>query len=244
MEELLKLLGLNESPLMVIIGAICLAVIAVASFSESIQKLMKLKKEISPHLSKKMEAGKLSRRRFIYGSAATGISIVGGYFLFNLLKIRETFTFISKPNKKGYLIANKKTRAIHHSKLCERHLPDKANQILDFSKIKSPYPHKFRNINIYEVMANKFQTEKNFDEAIIYLKKAIEQSPERVHIYDALAKLYGRQRKYRQINELYKNGEKKITAKLAISQNKRQLRKAKNDISSRLERIKLKYNMV
>ena len=150
MEDFLKLLGIQDNPFVLIVGAICLAIIALASFSESLQKLFKLKKEIAPSIKDKLGGRNISRRGFVISTVSAGLAISGGYFLFGISKVKGWVQFVSKPSEDGYLIANIKSGVIHHSKLCSWHLPDKTNQELDFSKIKNPYAHNFRNINIYE----------------------------------------------------------------------------------------------
>ena len=151
------------------------------------------------------------------------------------------FQFVSSPSEDGYLIANIKSGVIHHAKLCKQHLPDKKNQELDFSKIKKPHAHNYRNLNIYEVMGKQALSEKQFIEAARYFKKAIEETPERVHLYDHLAKLCGRQKKYRLIHELYSNGIKKVAANFDLNQSKQQRKKVANDLRVRLEKVRVKY---
>ncbi len=241
MEELLKLLGIQENPIVIYIGAICLVIIALANFSESILKLIKFKQEASPTIEEQTKKLKISRRGLIFSAISIGLVTAGGYVLNKFLKANGLLSFISKSNAEGYLIANQKTGIVHHSVSCSWHLPNENNQSLDFHGIKNLRSHKFRGLNIYEVMAKQYLMEQRLEEAAKYFKKAIEQTPERVHLYDHLAKIYGKQKKYILIQKLYENGIKKVISKMGSNPNKRQLAKVIDDIKKRQETIKVKY---
>ena len=211
--------------MVVIIGAICLSIIAIANFLDSLNTLLSFLKRKKQKIGVAHSRNIIKRRKFIKIALSIGIVAIGGYLISKILKMKDFFAFVSEPNSDGYLIANKKTGVIHHSKICNWHLPNKSNQVLDFRKLANPRPHKYRNINIYEIMSKQCEQNEQYEESIVFLKKAIDFSPERVHLYDKLVRLYGRQKQYSQIQKVYENGIMKVQAVFVQKQNKQQMNK-------------------
>jgi len=240
-EAFLKILGIQDNPLIIIAGALCLAFIALAHFSESLLKLIENTEKLSKITLKLFANPNFDRRRFLIRAAYLGATTTAVYVACRFVKIKDVLNFISKPSNDGYLIANKKNGIVHHSKLCMYHLPDKENQVLNFSKIDNIRPHSYRGINLYEIMAKQFLKEGEFEKSVVFFRKAIDLTPERVHLYDHLAKLYGRLKKYDHIEKQYGNGVKKITAMLNTDQNQRQLQKVRKDLKKRIEQIQAKH---
>lgn len=236
----LDYLDLSSNPIVAVFGVIFLGIVALAKFSESIQKIVDLINTI-PVAAKNIKLLKVNRRQFFLGTVSVTATVAVGYVFAGFRGGVKTSESCYSSTKEGYLIINKKTKVIHHSELCKSHLP--VNVDHDCRDSKNLRIHNLAGINIYEVIARQFIRDKNYSDAIIFLKKAIEINPERVHLYDGLAKLYGREKNYSQIESLYQNGLMKISSKLAIKKDDRQLMKSKSDIEVRLNKLNQKSKM-
>ena len=246
MEEFLKLIGLEDNPFILGITAISLLIIALAKVTDSLQKISEFVKKVFSTYGNKQPTINFKRRGFLLSSVSLGLAATAGYFLIGPLKPKpahnlsptDPTSLVSSAHTKEHLILNRKTGIIHHSKLCAGHLPNVGNQILDFGETKNVSPHNYKNLNMYEVIAKQHMAENNIDEAITYFKKAIELTPERIHLYDRLAKLYGKQKKYELIQPLYKNGISKVIAtKKSHNRSRHRLEKITRDLNERLSRL-------
>ena len=181
----------------------------------------------------------LTRRGFLLG-AVSSLWLLSGHACQAAGTARRS---VSPPQAavQDHLVIHPVSGRIHHSRLCSGHLPRQAVRLHDLHRIDPSQAHRTRHFNVFEVMARQCLETEDLQGAMLYLQQAIVATPERVHLYDRLARLYGRQKQYAQIAGMFEDGIRRIRAELLQRPDQRRWNKALRDLQARSDRIKQRY---
>jgi len=141
---------------------------------------------------------RLSRRRFLIVSGGAALVVFGFRQLW--LRLRAVSELRIRSDE---LVTNVASGVIHHRRLCAGHLPSQRHRARVTDTIQTGAIHQSMSASILEELAKDANDN---EQATIYLKHAIEQSPASLRLYDRLVRIYGRQRRYQQIHKLLEDG--------------------------------------
>ncbi len=181
----------------------------------------------------------LTRRGFLLGAVAS-LWLLSGHACQAAGTARRSVT-PAPAGVQDYLVMHPVSGRIHHSRLCSGHLPRQAVRLQKIHLIAPFLAHRTRRFNVFETMARQCLEQQDLQGAVLYLQQAIVATPERVHLYDRLARLYGRQKQYPQIAAMFENGIRRVRAELPQCPDQRRWSKALRDLQARSDRIKQLY---
>ncbi len=182
----------------------------------------------------------LTRRTFLLGTVAS-LWLLSGHACQAAGTARRSVA-ASQARVQDHLVMHPVSGRIHHSRLCSGHLPRQAVRLRQVHLMNPSLAHRTHRFNLFETMARQCLAEQDLQGAELYLQQAILVTPERVHLYDRLARLYGRQKQYARITEMFEDGIRRLQAELPQRPDPRRWNKALRDLQARSDRIKQLYS--
>jgi hypothetical protein len=139
-------------------------------------------------------------------------------------------------------IANRKTGVLHHELYCLGHLPAEANRSTGPSAVGAPL-HRTYQVLILEAEAKRARDERRYDDAARLYTEAIQLSPFSFHLYDAVTKIYGQQRRYEETARLLHGALDRVEPaaellRLNPTRRMSQVARAKKEFTTRLTKLR------
>jgi hypothetical protein len=145
---------------------------------------------------------RVSRRQVLVGGVSAVVLILASGALWRFIARRGT---VEIPDDR--MIGNARTGVVHHPRVCASHLPAGKNRVEVRSLLQLDKAHRSKRTWILHVFAEDAES-RSVADAIDYLETAIEHAPHDVRLYDALTRLYGRERRYRDIFRMLESGSR------------------------------------
>ncbi|HJU65300.1 MAG TPA: hypothetical protein VJ596_06455 [Gemmatimonadaceae bacterium] len=137
----------------------------------------------------------------------------------------------------GEWVGNAKTKTLHHSVACAKHLPSSANSVAFGDDTRSFCIHRGGRMAGHEAVANRQIQSGDFEGAIASLRLAIAASPLSLHLYDKTIRLYGRLRQYDNIRSVLTEGMQFASQQQPRNpRESRQYDRARAELTLRLDR--------
>ena len=156
---------------------------------------------------------KPSKRRFLWVAGPSVVALALGGLTLAYRRIGRPGAHAFSPlSSRGLptdrdLFVNPHTLVVHHSGACRRHLHSSGVVLATSAQLETGHLHRGYEIGILTAVARARATVDD-SAAERLLLQAVKLSPLSLHLYDALARIYGRQRRYAEIQSILQNGLK------------------------------------
>ena len=175
---------------------------------------------------------KITRRNILKVAGCTALLNISGFLGKKLCIYIQKKRLFLKIRYNRDIIANSKSKVIHLRGVSNGLLPSAKRQTRQID-LDSFYPYRGYERRIFEALGVEAIKQKNDDLAVYLYKNAIENSPLSYHLYDKLTRIYGRQKEYNKIYQLFVGALDNIKN---TNISKKHYRRAKMEFQFRLNR--------
>lgn len=210
------------------------AVVTVITFLASIKTAYELYEWIRGMYADNPDQVNFSKRAFLV--ATGGVTVISLVWV-NGKKFYTDYknsTRLITADKNSGLVAHKKTGTIHLAGVSEGTLPSEkwATKKIDLVRYS---PYAGYESTIYEAVGKEAITQRNDELTIYAYLLAIKSSPLSYHLYDKLARVFGRRKEYSEILKLYEDA---LLSVKSMDLNKRKRKRAMSEFSARVAKTK------